>query len=186
MHTTPVTLLERLRDAQDVRAWERLLELYAPLLYFWALRAGENEHDAADLVQDVLVILVQTLPGFQYDASKSFRNWLRTVTLNKLRERKRKLKGATLSLADIPEPQIADAAEQFWEEEYRKQLLGRALLLMKTDFDEATWTACWRSVAEGKPAAEVAQDLGISENAVYLARCRVLRRLRQELRHLLD
>ena len=81
---------------------------------------------------------------------------------------------------------IPDDADRFWDEEYRKQLMGRALLLMKTDFEPTTWKACWASVAEGRSAAEVAAELGISENAVYLARCRVLRRLRQELNHLLD
>jgi RNA polymerase sigma-70 factor (ECF subfamily) len=187
MHTTPITLLERLRDASDARAWERLLDLYAPLLYFWAIRAGESPHDAADLVQDVLVVLVKTLPGFRYDADKSFRGWLRTVTLNKLRERKRRLRGAgPVSLDDVPEPAIRDDAERFWETEYRRQLEGRALQLMKTDFEPTTWKACWQSVVEGRSAAEVGRELGISENAVYLARCRVLRRLRQELAHLLD
>jgi RNA polymerase sigma-70 factor (ECF subfamily) len=187
MHTTPVTLLERLRDAPDARSWERLLQLYCPLLFFWALRAGESEEDAADLVQDVLLVLVKTLPGFRYDADKSFRNWLRVVTTNKLRERKRKLRGTGgLSLEDVPEPELPDDADRFWEDEYRKQLLGRALQLMKTDFEPATWQACWQSVAEDRSAAEVAKTLGISENAVYLARSRVLRRLRQELDHLLD
>ena len=187
MHTTPVTLLERLRRAPDERAWERLLQLYVPLLFAWARRAGESEHDAADLVQDVLTILVQTLPSFQYDTKGSFRNWLRTVTLNKLRERRRKLAGAgRVGLDGVAEPEIPDDAERFWDEEYRRELLGRALRLMQTDFEPATWQACWQSVAEGRTAAEVARSLGISENAVYLARCRVLRRLRQELDHLLD
>jgi RNA polymerase sigma-70 factor, ECF subfamily len=187
MHTTPITLLERLRDAPDAQAWERLLQLYAPLLYFWALRAGESAHDAADLVQDVLVVLVKTLPGFRYDADKSFRNWLRTVTLNKLRERKRRLRGVgQVALQDVPEPEVPDDVDRFWDEEYRKQLEGRALQLMQSDFEPTTWKACWQSVVEERSAAEVARELGISENAVYLARCRVLRRLRKELAHLLD
>jgi RNA polymerase sigma-70 factor (ECF subfamily) len=187
MHTTPVTLLERLRDVSDVRAWERLLELYCPLLYFWALRAGETEDDAADLVQDVLLLLVKALPSFRYDANKSFRGWLRTLTLNKLRERKRKQRVvASLPLDDVAEPKVPDPAERFWDDEYRRQLLGRALTLMQSDFEPTTWQACWQSVAEDRSAADIARDLGISENAVYLARCRVLRRVRQELNHLLN
>src|ERR1700733_14539203 len=88
MHTTPVTLLERLRHAPDEAAWQRLVKLYTPLLFFWARRAGESEHDAADLVQDVLTTLVEQLT--RRDKNVRFRAWLHTVTLNKLRDRKRK------------------------------------------------------------------------------------------------
>src|SRR5271170_1479061 len=90
IHTTPATLLERLRAAHDDAAWDRIVELYTPLLFYWARRCGESEHDAADLVQEVFVAMVQTLPSFDYDRGGKFRKWLRTVLLNKLRDRKRR------------------------------------------------------------------------------------------------
>jgi RNA polymerase sigma-70 factor, ECF subfamily len=185
MQSTPLTLLERLRQAPDDAAWRRLVQLYTPLLFHWARRAGESEHDAADLVQDVFVILVKTLPLFQLQPGGHFRAWLRTITLNKLRERKRR----DALARQVPlgaEPALPDDVEAFWEDEYRGELTRRALQLMQSDFAPTTWQACWEHTAKGRPAAEVGRELGISENAVYIARCRVLRRLRQELAGLLD
>ncbi len=187
MHTTPATLLERLRRGPEERDWSRLVDLYTPLLFTWVQRAGANNHEAADLVQDVFTVLVQTLPGFDYNQRGHFRNWLRTVALNKLRDRKRREALALkVPLGNAAEPALPDQAEAFWDEEYRHELTRRALQLMQADFAPATWKACWEFVARGRPAEEVARELGITENAVYLAKCRVLRRLRDELGGLME
>jgi RNA polymerase sigma-70 factor (ECF subfamily) len=188
MHTTPPTLLERLREAGDEAAWRRLVQLYTPLLFYWARRCGESEDAAADLVQEVFVALLQTLPTFTYDRrSGRFRGWLRTLTLNKLRDRKRREARLEKAVARRgSEPDLPDAAEAFWETEYRQEVARRALRLMQTEFAPTTWKACWETVVQGRPPHDVARELGISENAVYLARCRVLRRLRQELAGLVE
>lgn len=188
MHTTPPTLLERLRGTPDETAWRRLVQLYTPLLFYWARRSGESEHDAADLVQEVFVVLLQTLPTFEYDhQSGHFRGWLRTLMVNKLRDRKRREARLEKALAQRqPDSEPPDDAEAFGEREYQQELSRRALRLMQTDFEPATWKACWETVVQGRPAHEVARELGITENAVYIARCRVLRRLRQELRGLVE
>jgi RNA polymerase sigma-70 factor (ECF subfamily) len=188
MDQTPASLLERLRQPAEHRAWERFVQLYTPLLFYWARRVGLGDADAADLVQDVFTLLVQKLPEFTYDRHKSFRAWLRTVTLNKWRDRRRRPVPlpAAFGGAALPEPAVPDGAEAFWEEEYRSHLVGRALEVMRAEFHPTTWKACWEFVACGRPAAEVAAELGISENAVYIAKCRVLRRLRQELDGLMD
>ena len=164
------------------------MQLYTPLLFCWARRCGETEHDAADLVQDVFVSLLQTLPTFQYDRNGKFRAWLRTIMLNKLRNRKRQEVLGEKARADraLEQPQVADPVELFWENEYQAELTRRALDLMQTDFEPATWKACWETVVQGRSTQEVARELGISENAVYVAKCRVLRRLRQELAGLLE
>jgi RNA polymerase sigma-70 factor (ECF subfamily) len=139
-------------------------------------------------VQDVFTTLVQRLPAFQYDEHKSFRAWLRTVTLNKWRDRHkarvpvpRDPQGGVLAAQAAPDP-----AELLAEAEYRGELARRALELMQTDFQPATWKACWETVALGRSAAEVADELGMRLSAVYSANCRVLGRLRQELTGLLD
>ena len=90
MHTTPVSLLERLRRPDEKAAWDQFVELYTPLLYSWTRRLGLPAHEAADLVQDLFTLLVQEMPRFQYDAKKSFHAWLRTVFLNKWRNYQRR------------------------------------------------------------------------------------------------
>src|SRR5262249_2182105 len=73
MHTTPVSLLERVRRLGEQQAWERFVDMYTPLLYHWACRMGMQQSDAADLVQEVFTVLVAKLPEFVYDRQKSFR-----------------------------------------------------------------------------------------------------------------
>lgn len=185
MHTTPHSLLEALRQPDAARSWARFVDLYAPLLHGWAARAGLQESDAADLVQDVFAVLLRKLPGFRHNGSESFRAWLRAVTMNKLRDGKRR----AAVIASVPisdDPAASDFANDYWEREFRDDLVRRAMALMKNDFEPTTWQACWEFVANGRSAADVARQLGISENAVFIAKCRVIRRLRQELRGMWD
>ena len=184
MHTTPPSLLEQLRRPDDPRAWNRFVDLYTPLLFYWARRVGLQEPDAADLVQDVFALLVRKLPDFAYDRDKGFRGWLRTVLMNRWREIGRRR--APPTAAGVPERAGPDEIADLAEAEFRRRLAVRALELMKAEFQPATWKACWEHAAVGRPAAEVAAELGLSVNAVYLATGRVLRRLRQELAGLWD
>lgn len=188
MNTTSVTLLERLRQPDADDAWPRFVRLYTPLLYSWARRAGLQTEDAADLVQDVLTILVQKLPEFTYDPDRSFRGWLRTVTLNKWRDIRRRRSPAVLPTngPELDEVAGPDTAALFEEAEYRQQLVRRALQLMQVEFHPTTWKACWECLVADRPATDVAKELGITVNSVYLAKSRVLARLRQELEGLLD
>lgn len=186
MHTTPASLLERLRRPGESEAWARFVALYTPLIYYWARRTELQPQDAADLVQDVFATLVEKLPEFAYDSHKSFHGWLRTVTLNKWRDRCKRpaLPGeGKASIADLPGP---DDMKAFEEAEYHRHLVSRALQVMQADFQPTTWKACWEFVVNGRPAAEVARELGLTVNAVYLAKARVLARLRQELHGLID
>jgi RNA polymerase sigma-70 factor (ECF subfamily) len=184
---TPVSLLERLRQPADQAAWGQFVDLYTPLLFSWARRADLSETDAADLVQDVFAILVRKLPEFVYDPDKSFREWLRKVTLNKWRENLRRTSRArALTKAEIDHLADADPVDGFWDREYQQLLVTRARQLAKDQFEPATWQAFWRVVVEGEPAERVAHDLGLSVAAVYAAKYRVLVRLRKGLRGLLE
>jgi RNA polymerase sigma-70 factor (ECF subfamily) len=187
MHTTPISLLERMRQPADGEAWGRFVDLYTPVLYAWARRLGISGPDAADLLQEVFVLLIQKLPEFVYDGRKSFRAWLRTVTLNKWRALNRRAVLPTLA-GDAAFDGVAAPEErpELDEVEYRRHLVSRALKLMQVEFQPATWKACWECVVEGRPVGDVARELGISVNAVYLAKSRVLRRLHQELDGLID
>jgi RNA polymerase sigma-70 factor (ECF subfamily) len=185
--STPASLLEQVRQPGHQEAWARFVSLYTPLIYSWGRQVGLQDQDAADLVQDVFTLLVQKLPEFTYDRHKSFRAWLRTVTLNKWRNnRKRRGGPAALGDAALAEQPGPDRVDAFWETEYHRHLVARALEVMRAEFQPSTWQACWEFVVCGKSAAEVAAQLGLSENAVYIAKCRVLRRLRQELAGLLE
>ena len=184
---TSASLLERLRRPDQPEAWRRFVQLYAPLLFSWARRAGLQEPDAADLVQDVLLLLVRKLPEFTYDRHKSFRAWLRTVTRNRWRQtlRGRPPPAQPLDGLGPAEPAAADG-DAFAEAEYRRHLVGRAQELVRGDFQPATWKAWCEYGVAGRPVEEVARELGLTPRAVYLAKARVLRRLRQELEGLLD
>jgi RNA polymerase sigma-70 factor (ECF subfamily) len=175
-------LIERLRDPSAQNAWERFVRLYTPLLLHWSRRVGLQEQDAADLVQDVLIILVQKLPEFHYQPGRSFRGWMRTVLMNRWRDLPRRGRSAPLE-SEIVMPPEADGLE---ESEYRLYVVGRALMLMAADFEPTTWQACWETVVGDRSAADVAAELGITVNAVYLAKSRVLVRLRRDLAGLLD
>jgi RNA polymerase sigma-70 factor (ECF subfamily) len=191
MHSTPVSLLERLtRPAGPSAAaadWDRFVELFTPLLYSGAARLGLPAQDAADLVQEVFLALVRELPTFRYDPGRSFRGWLRTLLLNLWRDRARRagppLPVDPAALDERPGPEPGAGVE---EVEYRRHMARQALRLMQRDFQPATWTACWETKVTGRPAAEVAAELGLSVAAVHAATSRVLRRLRQELEGFLD
>lgn len=190
MHTTSLSLLERVREPADEEAWTRFVELYTPLLFQWASRAGLSDHDADDLVQDVFVALVRELPTFQYDGTKSFRAWLRKVLLNKWREKLRRRRETAIGGDDPRFGELAsadgeEALDLIGEEEYRQALLAQAFQLMRTDFEPKTWQACWEFIVSEKPAAQIAAELRMTTKAVYMAKARVLQRLRQELDGLL-
>jgi RNA polymerase sigma-70 factor (ECF subfamily) len=188
MFTTPPSLLERMRDDPTRQAWQHFVDLYTPLLFAWARRLGLSEHDAADLIQDIFTILVEKLPGFRYDPARSFRAWLKTILLNRWRNycRQRSLARAAGTPPDLADVAAPDDVPFFEEQEYRNALVSRALALMQAEFQTTTWRACWEFVVQGRPAADVAAELGITPNAVYLAKGRVLRRLREQLDGLLD
>jgi RNA polymerase sigma-70 factor (ECF subfamily) len=184
MTATPVSLLERLRQPHDAEAWSRFVQLYAPLLYEWARRTGLQEADAADLLQDVFAVLVRELPGFEYRPGGSFRGWLHTVLLNRWRELHRRRRPALLTpdhLAALPadEPRPPDELEE------ERHLLRNALRLLQGEFEPTTWQAFHETTLRDRPVGAVAAELGVTANAVYVARSRVLKRLRQELAGLL-
>ena len=188
MDHTSATLLDQLCGPDRAAAWERFVRLYTPVLVRWADRAGVRPTDRADLIQDVFVVLLRALPTFSYDRGRSFRGWLHTVFVNKWTDARRKKVPVPLAAdgSSFPAPPEADPTLAVDEAEYRAVLVARAAKLLETDFNPTTWRAFWKTVVEEQPAAAVAVELGLSPNAVYLARARVLARLRQELAGLLE
>jgi RNA polymerase sigma-70 factor (ECF subfamily) len=190
MEETPASLLDRLRRPGEREAWDRFVELYTPLLYHWARRRlGLQEPDAADLVQDVFSTLLRKMPEFQYDPGRSFRSWLYAVVVNKWHDACRRRAAALRrggGEAGLEEVAVPDPSAELWQEEYRRHVTARALEWMQAHFEPTTWKACWEMTACGRPAAEVAAELGLTLAAAYAANSRVLRRLRREMDGLLD
>jgi RNA polymerase sigma-70 factor (ECF subfamily) len=184
MDTTPVSLLEQLKKPQPQAAWKRFAELYTPLLYFWARSQGLNEADAADLVQEVFLLLVAKLPHFQYDRDGSFRSWLRTLTLNKHRELlRRKRPNLVDNLQNEPAKNSDSSLE---EKEYRLQLVQQLLRIVEDQFPPSTWQIFQEYVIENRDPREIAAKRKVTLGTVYAAKSKVLQRLRRDLAGLLD
>jgi RNA polymerase sigma-70 factor (ECF subfamily) len=192
---TSLSLLERVR-ARDQAAWERLVGLYGPLVYGWCRRAGLQPTDAADVGQEVFAAVARGIGAFRHDREgDTFRGWLFTITRNKLRDRsappggvgaggsdaQRRLAGLAVEPPD-DEPLTAVCDEP----NERKILCRRAIEIVRVEFEVPTWEAFWRSFVDGRAPADVAAELGLSVNAVYLARSRILQRLREEFAELID
>lgn len=185
MESTSASLIKRLRNPHDEEAWQRFVDLYVPTLHAWAHRRGLSDSDASDLTQEILVLLLNKMQQFRYDPERSFRGWIRIVAMNKWREmQRRKIKQPEqreLVLEEVPEDE-----DEFWETELTLRVVNRAFYLLETDFAEKTAQAFRKCAIEGVRPQEVAHSLGITVNAVYLAKSHVLRRLRQELEGLID
>ena len=194
MSDTSLSLLDRLGRGDDGTAWQRLVDLYTPLLHAWLGRYELQPADRDDLTQEVLGIVVRELPAFQHNGRPgAFRSWLRTIVVHALRRfwRARAYRppapgGSPFEeyLSQLEDPHSGLSGE--WDREHDRYLLRRLLELVERDFRPATWQAFQRLVLERRPAAEVAADLGLSVNAVLIAKSRVLERLRQEGRGLID
>lgn len=182
------SLLTRLK-ARDPEGWSRLSRLYCPLVYRWCLRARLQPQDASDIVQEVFRTVAMKIDGFRRDREgDTFRGWLWTITRNKLGDYIRKQKngahatGGSDAMAMMMQvPENLEDADSIVDSSDFSELYRRALDMIRQEFEERTWTAFWQAVIEDKPAAVVAEELGMSQNAVYIAKSRILARLRQEL-----
>ncbi len=179
---TSITLLERLRLPTDEEAWSRFVLLYTPLILSWARGVKCSPEQAEELLQEVFVVLLQKLPTFEYRPDDRFQGWLHEVTRNKWLELRRdKWRTVLLQGEDLDAIATRPDGNPFEEREFRAFVTQRMLDLIATDFAETTSNAFQEYVVKGRPAQEVAQELGISQDVVYSAKSRVLRRLRAEL-----
>jgi RNA polymerase sigma-70 factor, ECF subfamily len=182
------TLLDQLRAGRP-EAWERFVRLYSPVVYRWCRRSGLTADDAADVFQEVLSAVMLHLSDFHRDGSRdSFSGWLAAITRNKVRDLYRRRRGkaearggttAQLQMAEIPQPPEPSEELIRPDAESAAWLSRRALDLIRAEFENRTWDAFWRVTIQGQPSSQVAEDLKMSIPAVYTAKSRVLRRLRQ-------
>jgi RNA polymerase sigma-70 factor (ECF subfamily) len=181
----------RIRNIEDQEAWSQFVEIYAPLVYGYARRHGLQDADAADLTQDVLRAVAGVASKLVYDTRRgSFRGWLFTVTRNKLRtlhaRRHRRCQGTGGSdmqhfLSQHAAPEDEAAA---WDLEFERRQFRWAAERVRGEVHESTWLAFWQTAVEGRSGKEVAAELNMTVAAVYLARSRIMARLKERLRAL--
>lgn len=194
LSSTDSSLLVRVK-AHDLAAWHELVRLYGPLVYEWCRRKGLQDADAADVGQEVFRAVAGGIERFRRDRPGDiFRGWLWGITRNKLRDHWRRkstkadAEGGTEArrrLEQLSDPLPSDDAEPTTPNDIQ-ELLERALSLVENDFEPKTWRAFWGVSIDGRIPADVAGELGMTVGSVYVAKSRVLSRLRAELSDLDD
>ena len=190
---TSASLLERLHSVSDQAAWQRLDDLYRPLIQRWLQRDPTLGGDAEDIVQEVMSVLVRELPGFQRQRTGSFRRWLREITAHRLLAHHRSRRNRTRALAapqeECPLTQLADPNSELsrkWDEDHDRHVLRRLMELIGPMFEPNSLAAFRRVTFDEVAPALVAKELGMTYAAVLLAKSRVLSRLRQEAEGMID
>ena len=191
---TSLSLLDKLIRQSDSESWARLVDIYAPLLRRWLDRYGVQSSDADDLVQEVLSVVARDLPQFEHSRRPgAFRSWLRTILVHRLRNfwRSRKYRpvatgdsGFMRQLDELADPD--GSMSQIWNQQHDQHVVDRVLELIQLKVSPKTWEAFRRQAIEGTAANVVARELGMSLDAVYAAKSRVLKMLRQAAAGLID
>ncbi len=185
--TTAVSLLEAVWSNEPT-GWKRLFELYTPFIYRYCRAAGLSPDDAADIGQEVFQSVVRGIARFRREKEGStFRGWLRTITRNKIIDFYRRSKrNSTVSIEQLgmisdgmPGPRFA--ADDIVDVDVLSPTVCHAIDKVRGEFEQKTWQAFWLTVVEERQPSAVADELKMSVNSVYLARSRLLRRLREKL-----
>lgn len=178
-------MLDRVR-ADDQDAWKRFVRLYSPLVYSWAKRCGLSNQDAADTMQEVFLAVARRIGEFRPKQTGGFRGWLWVITRNKVRDHFRAAEVHPVGGTDMQHrlQEVPDDEPASWSESgecSRINLVRHAAQLVRDDFEPHTWQAFWRLTVENHTARDIGAELGMSLDAVYQAKARVLRRLKEEL-----
>ncbi|MDB4621521.1 sigma-70 family RNA polymerase sigma factor [Rubripirellula sp.] len=189
---TRPSLLLRIRDFRDNDAWNQFIELYAPLIYGYLRKRNIQDADAGDLTQDVLSSVTSAANEFTYNPKRgSFRGWLLTVTRNKMLNfvsRKKHLAGSANSGIQraIEELTAEEDDRTQWDLEYERRIFDWAAEKSRSEFQDSTWQAFWMTAVENHNASSAAEILNISVGAVYVAKSRVMARLREIIDNVVD
>ena len=192
MHETPQTrqsLLMRLRGGRDERAWSEFLSLYEPLILRLMRRRGLQENDARDMTQQVMLQISGAIERFQPDgAEASFRRWLYRIARNvflTFLSRQSRLPQLVDDVQNIDAFEITSANSleaSLFDVEYRQQVLAWALEQVRREFQNTSWQAFVESAVHDRPIATVARELNMSTGSVYVARSRIIARLRAKVK----
>jgi RNA polymerase sigma-70 factor, ECF subfamily len=183
--TTQPSLVLRLRDHSDTSAWNEFVDVYSPLIYNFCRSKDMQSSDAADITQEVLLRISKAIQRFEYDHAKGlFRDWLARIVLNEIR---RLMKRSTPLVVSTEELDQEDGKfANSWNEQFQQHIFATALERSKVHFNEETWKMFEMSWLQKMEVEQVSQVLGVSIDRIYVARSRVLKRLRYEVATLAD
>lgn len=183
---TRLSLLARLREPGDQEAWREFAAIYQPLIQRLAMQRGLQDADAQEIAQEALLAVAGAIDRWTPDPQRaSFRTWLfciaRNLTINLLKQRQRlpRVAGGTDMLELLNEQPAQDDDAVRFDQELRRERFRWAAERVRSEFRESTWLAFWQTCVDGKAVAAVAKDLHMSVGAIYVARSRVMTRLRQ-------
>ena len=189
---TRTTLLRRLKDWQDESSWQDFFDTYWNLIYSVALKAGLNEGEAQDAVQETMISVAKHMPNFKYDPTVgSFKGWLLQMTrwriLDQIRRRElqpgEQVTPHTYLMEKVVDP-VSKALDVLWDAEWEAHLLDAALSNVKRRLDPQKYQIFDFCVNKEWPAEKVAATFGISVNQVYLAKHRVTELISEEVKRL--
>ncbi len=184
---TRPSLILRLGDRADDAAWAEFMEIYEPILFRLASRWGLQDADAREVVQETLLAVANAIPQFSSAGRGAFRAWLNTITRNKLADhlakRSKQERGSGDSQIQhwLDQQACETSSASIWDWQAKRQIFAWAADRARHQVSESTWAAFYRTSVGGEPVAEVAKDLGLREGMVYVARSRVMARLRQHV-----
>ncbi|MBL8848107.1 MAG: sigma-70 family RNA polymerase sigma factor [Planctomycetaceae bacterium] len=184
---TRASLLIRLRDRSDQDAWNEFVAVYGPVIYRFARNRGLQDADAADMMQDVLRSVTGAIDRLDYDPQQGrFRGWLFTITRNRvmslLSSRQGKPRGTgspDVNSLLAEQPDQRGGLDEEWDLEYRRSQAALAMEQVRSEFSDKVWSAFWKTAVEGQSADEAGSALGMSTGSVYVAKSRILARLRE-------
>lgn len=180
LDTTDRSLISRVRNPHDSSAWREFTALYRPIIVRYSRSRYLEPADADDVAQDVLKILVNRLKTFEYDPAKGrFSNWLLTIVNNQIKRQQRKRRPTRADTSFLEAQADPDDTQAIWEPIFMKEHIKRCLKLARPDFAQKTFEAFERSFLKEEPVASVCTALNVNPNQVFLARFRVLKRLKE-------
>ena len=184
MQETRLSLLDRVRNPANAAAWSEFVAIYQPLLVAYVRKRGVNEHDSADIVQDVFTRLVPALSRFDNAPDRGrFRTWLWQVTHSALADWARRRAAhvrAEQHWADSQEATGTAGPDDEWGQMHHRRIMEVVVDRVRKSTQATSWACFEGHILAGRPAAEVAAELGVSQNAVYVNASRVLARIREQ------
>ncbi len=182
---TPLGLLDRLRDTGSDRDWTVFASIYYPLVLQWCRRGGCPEGETMDMVQEVFLDVHQNIVDFKRRRRGSFRTWLRRILVSKLSRLRNRRFPDLIEFEELQEC-IAISHSGACDRIRYEELLANACEKIRPEFTEASWQAFWQTQFGGSDPVEVGAALGLTSNAVYVARCRITKRMKECLIDLLS